>query len=168
MVQAFLLLGSNVGARYDYLKKARFLIGHWHQTTIESASSIWETAPMGLRRQRRFFNQALKIITGLSPLALLVWAKKTEILLGRRRRYTWGPREIDIDILLYGSRRLNHPLLALPHSGLEERFFALAALNEIGSLKRIPGSRSTVRQVYERAKKSAAADAAVIWKNPKL
>ncbi|MBI2070468.1 MAG: 2-amino-4-hydroxy-6-hydroxymethyldihydropteridine diphosphokinase [Elusimicrobia bacterium] len=131
MALAYLLLGSNVGNRRRYLRAAAGAVKGWAKTTMLEASSVWETRPEGFLRQRAFFNQAVAIETRLEPAALLIWAKKTELELGRRKRRRWGPREIDMDILLYGRRRVRRSWLVIPHPRLHRRAFALKPLAEL-------------------------------------
>ena len=129
--RVYLSLGSNVGDRRRYLGQARQAISHWAKTRCLAYSRVLETEPEGILNQRAFLNQALKIETALAPLPLLIWAKKTEIALGRRRRYRWGPREIDIDILLYGNERVCHPVLNIPHPAISKRPFIACLLSDL-------------------------------------
>ncbi|MBI4063133.1 MAG: 2-amino-4-hydroxy-6-hydroxymethyldihydropteridine diphosphokinase [Elusimicrobia bacterium] len=132
MTQTYLLLGGNVGRREKYLEKARRAIAGWPKSRLQRFSSIRETAPAGGVSKRFFLNQAAALLTDLKPMALLIWAKKTELELGRRRRERWGPREIDIDILLYGDQTIDHPFLQIPHPRLPERPFIKPLLAEAG------------------------------------
>lgn len=107
-------------------------IARWPKTKILDASEVVETRALGFARQPKFLNCVLKIETNLSPMALLIWAKKTELLLGRKPRFRWGPREIDIDILLYGRERIKTPLLQIPHPRMNQRDFIVKGLAELG------------------------------------
>lgn len=151
-VTAYLLLGSNVGGRRRYLNRARSAVKRWAQTKIRRASTVWPTSPWGQQRQREFLNQTLEVETRLDPLPFLIWAKKTEVELGRRHRRRWGPREIDIDILLYGQEVFKHPFLTIPHPGLTVRPFALGPLSEMAPRLVHPVVRSTMKALYEQIK----------------
>ncbi|MEK6543541.1 MAG: 2-amino-4-hydroxy-6-hydroxymethyldihydropteridine diphosphokinase [Elusimicrobiota bacterium] len=120
-VTAVLCLGSNLGARGRCLARARAAIARWPKTRIVRASKVLETAPEGYLKQPAFLNQALEVVTGLAPMAMLIWAKLTENDLGRKHRRRWGPREIDIDILLYGNKRIQDGYLTIPHPQLRTR-----------------------------------------------
>lgn len=130
---SFLSLGSNVGDRRKKILKAIKAIGQWPKTELLKKSSILETEPWGYSRQRKFLNCVVKIQTRLSPMALLLWAKITEIKLGRRPRFRWGPREIDIDILFYGRKKIKTPFLTIPHPRLRQRDFAVEGLRALGA-----------------------------------
>ncbi len=147
-VSAYLLLGSNVGFRERYLAQARSGLRRWPGTQLRHVSRLWSSEPWGLRDQREFINQAVEIETRLAPLALLIWAKKTEIELGRRLARRWGPRKIDMDILLYGREIFRHPFLAIPHPGLSARPFALGPLAEIAPNAIHPVQRRSIAELW--------------------
>lgn len=127
---AYLLLGSNMGKRWQNLTDANRLIatkcGH-----LMAASAVYETAAWGNTEQDSFLNQAISISTQLSPQNLLEELKNIERELGRADTTKWGPRIIDIDILLYGNHIVDLPDLSVPHPYLHERKFALLPLAEI-------------------------------------
>jgi 2-amino-4-hydroxy-6-hydroxymethyldihydropteridine diphosphokinase len=87
------------------------------------ATGVEETEPFGVRDQPRFLNQVLEIEWEGSAHELLAAAKAAEREVGRRETYRWGPREIDVDILLFGDERIDEPDLQVPHPGLRERAF---------------------------------------------
>lgn len=98
---------------------------------IKKISSIYESAPWGYEEQEDFLNLALEVETDLSPLELLKLIKGIEERMGRKPTIRWGPRNIDIDILLYDDISFSHPSLTIPHPHLKERLFALLPLREI-------------------------------------
>ena len=130
MNTAFLLIGGNMGDREAYLAMATAAIGR-SCGRVASVSSVWETEAWGGIEQNAFLNQALKIETSLCAVDLLQCLLKTEETLGRRREKRFGPRTIDIDILLYNNDVIETDRLVVPHPELQNRRFALECLNEI-------------------------------------
>jgi 2-amino-4-hydroxy-6-hydroxymethyldihydropteridine diphosphokinase len=125
----FLGLGSNLGDRLAHLRAA--LEGLKPAYQIERVSSVYETAPQLVTDQPAFYNLVCAGYTDLAPHDLLVFLKQLEARLGRQARYRYGPREIDLDILLYGDLLLSAPDLIIPHPRLAERAFVLVPLAEI-------------------------------------
>lgn len=128
---AYLALGSNLGDRRRNLVGA---IQHLYaQPGIEVISGSWvyETRPVGVVGQPDFLNLVLAIRTTLQPLDLLEACLKIEKEFGRERRERWGPRTLDIDVLLYGNAVLNNDRLTLPHPRMQERAFVLVPLAEL-------------------------------------
>ena len=132
MNTAWLLTGSNMGTREDYLSAAKREIG-LQCGTVQKESSIYETAAWGKTDQPAFLNQALEIITPLNARQLIRRLLKIEKQLGRIREEKYGPRLIDIDILMYGDEIHQYDLLKLPHPELPNRRFALLPLAEIAA-----------------------------------
>jgi len=129
MHHAYLLLGSNQGDRTAYLNQAREALQSLG--TIGLCSSCYETAAWGLTTQPAFLNQALLLQTELAPLDLLEAILQIEKDLGRERKKRYGPRTLDIDILLFDDTIFQHERLTIPHPELANRRFALTALAEI-------------------------------------
>ena len=127
----FLGLGSNLGDREENLRGALVWIAALPGTEVVRVSRFRETAPWGVTEQRAFLNAVTEIRTELDPEALLRVVKAIEVEMGRVRTYRWGPRLIDIDILLYGEVRLETPELTLPHPQILERPFVREPLAEI-------------------------------------
>ncbi len=127
-----LSLGSNVGDRERQLARARQLLSHASSVTLTRASRILETRALLYEEQPDFLNQIVEISTSLEPLSLLERLKEMEQELGRQERFRYGPREIDLDILTYGSLRLHHPALRIPHPALLERPFLSLLLEDLG------------------------------------
>jgi len=130
MNTAFLLIGGNLGDRLGNLAQARIAIAA-HCGTIASTSAIYETAAWGLEEQPPFLNQALALQTFSKPHTLLQCLLEVEKSLGRVREKKYGPRLIDIDILLYDAIVLNTSNLKIPHPELQNRRFALTCLADI-------------------------------------
>ena len=128
--RAYLALGSNLGNRVAYLEKAcSLLLGY--PITILKSSPVYETAPVGPQDQDDFLNQVLEIQTSLSPFDLLKSCQNIEQCLGRERTLHWGPRTIDIDILLYENQYIADPQLIIPHPQMKKRAFVLVPLADI-------------------------------------
>jgi 2-amino-4-hydroxy-6-hydroxymethyldihydropteridine diphosphokinase len=132
MNPVFLLLGGNLGNRFSHIFSAISMI-NGQIGRIGRSSSFYVTEPWGLKNQPWFLNVALEVNTNLDPLKLLTQLKKIEDSLGRQPSEKWGPRILDIDILLYKDSILDLPGLNIPHKHLHERRFALEPLNEIAS-----------------------------------
>lgn len=128
--RAFLLLGSNIEP-FKNVKKAISLIEKLPWTLMRKTSSLYETEPVGYKDQPWFINCCLEISTWLSPRELLFKSQEIEKVMGRKREVRWGPRLIDIDILLYGERIIREDDLTIPHPQLHKRLFALIPLSEI-------------------------------------
>lgn len=128
---AYIGLGSNVGDRKANCRKALELLGSAGR--VRKVSSFYRTEPVGYKDQGEFINAVAEIETDLSPQELLAACRRIEEELGRSREVRWGPRTIDLDILLYGSLKVNDhdPELTIPHPLLTDRRFALAPLAEI-------------------------------------
>ena len=125
MVQAYLGLGSNIGDRKQQLLKAIDLIGNIKGIKVTKQSSIYETAPIGYTDQPNFLNLCLEIETELSPQQLLKHCLDIEQQLHRVREIRWGPRTLDIDILLYSDNIIETDNLSIPHPRMQERAFVL-------------------------------------------
>ncbi len=130
MIRAFLLLGSNAGERKNFLENARMRI-HVLTGMVVKSSAVYETAAWGKTDQPAFLNQVVAIDTALSPDLLLVTLLAIENSLGRKRDEKWGPRTIDIDILLFGDQVIKQSNLIIPHPAMPERKFALMPLAEL-------------------------------------
>ncbi len=152
--KAYIGLGSNVGDKKANLARARFLIEGLKGVRISKQSSLYETAPWGKTDQDDFINQVIEIETELRPLELLHQLQAIEIKLGRRREVHWGPRNIDLDVLLYGRETIDLEELKVPHPYLMQRLFVLIPLAEIDSELVFPDG-SKIGEVLLRLTKSA-------------
>ncbi len=127
----FLALGSNLGDRENNLKRAVDNINGLKDTRVLDSSDIYETEPVGYANQGKFLNMVIKVETGLLPEELLCKLQEIEGLLKRSRGIRWGPRTIDIDILLYGNTQIELPDLVIPHPRMFERAFVLIPLKDV-------------------------------------
>ncbi len=143
----YLSLGSNLGDRKKNLEAVDDLLPPW--VLIKERSRIYETKPWGYQEQPRFLNQVLEVTTSLSPLDLLAYLKDIEKSIGRKPSFRYGPRELDIDILLYGDQVINQENLIIPHERLPERAFVLAPLAELAPGLILPGSERTITGLLE-------------------
>lgn len=130
-------LGANTGEAIETLLWARQQLSLKPCQLIHS-SSLYRSAPMGPQDQDDFYNAVVVIQTGLPPSELLAHLKSLEQAAGRQQRYRWGPRELDLDILLFDDMHLKTNSLQIPHPGLYERSFVLIPLQEIASAHTIP------------------------------
>lgn len=131
MRKAYISIGSNIGDRLDHLKGAIRAL-HLHDgIAVLSVSSIYETAPVGYTEQADFLNLATGIETELSAHELLAVCQEIERELGRVRDIRWGPRTVDLDILLYNNENIEAEDLVVPHPRMHERAFVLIPLLEI-------------------------------------
>lgn len=145
--RVFLSLGSNLGDRQGNLRAA---LGQLEKAvTVHAVSSVYETEPMGVRDQPPFLNVAVAGETALSPRNLLTAVKDIEQVVGRRPTFRWGPRVVDIDILLYGDLVLVTSDLTIPHREMRHRPFVLTPLAEIAPAQLDPLSGSTVDQLSQ-------------------
>jgi 2-amino-4-hydroxy-6-hydroxymethyldihydropteridine diphosphokinase len=148
---AALLLGSNGERRVAAIEAAvPFLAARGVE--IVALSSFHASPPFGRGGQPWFLNRALLARTGLSPRALLAVAKEAEAAAGRTLSPRWGPRELDVDILLYGDAVVSDEGLTIPHAGLSSRRFALAPLFEVAPNAAVPPAGATVAALLAECK----------------
>jgi 2-amino-4-hydroxy-6-hydroxymethyldihydropteridine diphosphokinase len=131
-VTAYVGLGSNLGERKENLEQAITQLGKTPGVEVQGVSHIVETEPIGIKDQPRFMNCVAKVQTTLEPFDLFRACLKIESDMGRVRVQKWGPRLIDLDILLYGKTRLNDPQLTIPHPEIANRPFVKDGLRELG------------------------------------
>lgn len=140
MPRAYVGLGANLGPREETLRRAVELLGDTEHVDLIAVSELRETDPVGVVDQPRFLNGAAAVETTLSPRALLDALLGIERELGRvRREERWGPRTVDLDLLLFGDEIVDEPGLRVPHPRLHERRFALEPLAELDPDLEIPG-----------------------------
>jgi 2-amino-4-hydroxy-6-hydroxymethyldihydropteridine diphosphokinase len=149
MPRAYIGLGSNLGHSVDSLKRALELINSLGKTKVNKVSSLYVTEPVGYENQPWFYNCVAEIETELHPVELLSQLQQIENLLGRVRDIRWGPRTIDLDIILFNGFESNTEELTVPHPRMEERAFVLVPLDEIASEYKLLDGR-TVREVRNR------------------
>ncbi len=139
MTISYLGLGSNLDGPEKHLKTALDDIGHIDQTHILACSSFYKSPPLGPQDQPDFINCVAKLETGLSAHMLLSALQEIEDQHGRKRERLWGPRTLDLDILLFGERVINDEDLTVPHPQMRNRGFVLVPLTEIDPDISIPG-----------------------------
>jgi len=146
--RVFLALGSNVGDRLGNILGAIVRLSAFGK--VVRVSTVYWSEPWGVLDQPPFLNCVVELRTHLSPRHLLLRIKEVEKELGRKERFRWGPREIDIDILLYGDRVIAESDLRIPHPHLENRDFFLAPLLELDGKLRNPEKGTELRLVLTR------------------
>ncbi len=146
MHRAFAGLGSNVGNRHAFLRAAVAALRE--VADVVGISAVYETDPVG-PEQPDFLNAVVELRTTLEPRELLTAFKQVERDVGRTPSQAWGPREIDIDLLLYGDERIDEPDLRVPHLQLVKRAFVLVPLCDIAPDVEVPGVGS-VASLRER------------------
>jgi 2-amino-4-hydroxy-6-hydroxymethyldihydropteridine diphosphokinase len=145
MPLAYIGLGSNLGDREGTIRRALELLSAGDDIEVTAVSSLEETDPVGYEDQPRFLNGAAALRTELPPRALLERMFDVERQLGRiRTGPRFGPRTIDLDLLLYGQESIDEPGLRIPHPRLAERRFVLEPLVELDRNLQVPG-RGSVR-----------------------
>lgn len=149
MTTAYLLTGSNLGKREQFLQKSFEQISLRAGKSI-AISSLYETAPWGKTDQPSFLNQAIQLETTLPPLDLLKVLLNIELELGRTREEKYGPRTIDIDILLYGNQVIQEPQLQIPHPQLAQRRFALLPLLELNPQLIHPSTGFSIKELLDQ------------------
>jgi len=161
MNHAFISLGSNIGDRSNYLKRALEVLISSYPIQLVNVSSIYETDPVGYTEQELFLNMVVQINTDLSSLELLEACLETEKRLGRKREIHWGPRTIDLDILLFNDENIITERLIIPHPRMLERSFVMIPLMEISPETIISSLNMTVNGV---ADKLSDKEGVRIWK----
>ena len=146
-MRAFVGVGANLGDRSGSIERAVALLAAREDIDVVAVSQLRETEPWGLVEQPPFLNGAVAIETDLGPRELLGVLLDVERALGRvRAGERWGPRTIDLDLLLYGDVQVDEPGLTVPHPRLHERRFALEPLAELAPDAVVPG-RGTVAEL---------------------
>ena len=129
--KVYLSLGSNIGNRQEYIESAIELVGKREGIKILKKSGLYETSPVGYVEQDLFLNAVIKIETDFSAREILKIINKIENELDRKREIRWGPRTIDIDILIFSDKKIDEMDLIIPHKEMLNRLFVLVPLIEI-------------------------------------
>lgn len=147
MSSAFLTLGGNVAPRQQYLRKA--LQALQEITIITSIAPLYESEAYGERDQPAFLNSAVLLQTDASPRELLAILKEIEAKIGRKQRYRWGPREIDLDIIFYDQQIVSEHALQIPHPDFRNRRFVLQPLVDLNPDFSAPDTHQTLQQLLD-------------------
>ena len=143
MERVYIGLGSNLATPIEQLRSALAALAALPQTDLIAQSSFYSSDPLGPAHQPRYVNAVAALDTELSPLALLDALQTIELEQGRTRKAErWGPRTLDLDILLFGERRLDEPRLTVPHYHMHARAFVLYPLAEIAPDLKLPDGRA--------------------------
>ncbi len=131
MSKVYISIGSNMGDKQGHLAKAVQLLNMHDAITVIKESAYYETLPVGYTDQENFINQVIELDTILSPDELLDYCQLIEFQLKRKREIKWGPRTIDLDILLYDNQKVHNERLIIPHPRMIDRAFVMVPLYEI-------------------------------------
>jgi 2-amino-4-hydroxy-6-hydroxymethyldihydropteridine diphosphokinase len=135
---AFIAIGSNIPDRYKHVTAAIEFLNQQEKINVIETSSIYETDPVGYTEQDPFLNMVALVHTNLDPHELLKECLNIEAMMGRKRQIRWGPRTVDLDILLYNQENIETEELIVPHPRMMERAFVLVPLLEIASDLSLP------------------------------
>ena len=154
MPTIYIGIGSNLGNREENCERAIKLLESNH-INVTKRSSMVETEPWGVKDQPKFINMAVEIKTDLKPEELLHLLKNIEAEIGRRPAEHWGPREIDLDILLYDDLILKTQELEIPHPHISEREFVLKPLSDIAPVKIHPVLKKSIKDLFLQFRRSS-------------
>ena len=149
-MRAYVGVGSNLGDRWGYLALGARELRATPGIAVARASWVYETDPVGPPGQGRYLNAALEVETAVPPLQLLGVLLRIERKAHRRRSVRWGPRTLDLDLLLYGDIELRTPELIIPHPALTGRRFVLVPLADLCPDRVVPGTGATVAELLAR------------------
>lgn len=158
---AFISLGSNMGNRLSLLEEALTNLQKKYPIEVVNVSSIYETEPVGYENQDVFLNMVAQIRTSLTPGELLDACLQIEKFLGRKREIRWGPRTIDLDILLYNDQNMITERLVIPHPRMHKRSFVMIPLIEICPNITLPAMK---QPLCELADQLSDREGVRIWK----
>lgn len=162
MEPVIIAVGSNIGDRLSYIQKAGEFLGSVSEDEIVK-SSIWESEPVG-EAKYDFLNCAAKIFSSLTPKQLLKRLKNFEQSCGRDKNpIRWGPRVIDLDLIVYGNLVIQQEDLIIPHEEFKNRLFVLLPLSEIDKNWRDPVSKRSIDELIERAPEMDLQKTDYVW-----
>ncbi|WP_106495581.1 2-amino-4-hydroxy-6-hydroxymethyldihydropteridine diphosphokinase [Lentibacillus sp. Marseille-P4043] len=149
MMGIYVALGSNIEPRHLHLEKALTMLEEHSAIQITNQSSIYKTAPVGYTDQADFLNMVIELNTDLSAIELLDVCQSIELQLGRKREIRFGPRTIDLDILIFNNENRETKRLIIPHPRMHERAFVLVPLAEIEPNLCIPNQNKSVTDLVK-------------------
>lgn len=161
MHDVFLGIGSNVGDRVHFLASAVRKVKALPSTELVKFSSVYETEPVGIKDQNNFLNAALWIRTAIEVKDFHTRTKGIEKEIGRQKSMRWGPREIDVDILLFADLIIAEPMLRIPHRDMLARRFVLQPLAEIAPAVIHPTTRISISELLAQCTDQSAVDRSV-------
>ena len=150
MAKVIIAMGSNKGDRLTFFQEALEKIDELGQIT--AVASLYQSSAYGFTNQSDFYNSVIVLKTDMAPKQLLIELKKIEKQVGRTENIRWGPREIDLDIILYNQRQLNYKELTIPHPDFHNRIFVLQPLAEIEPELRVPGMNKSISNLLNKCK----------------
>ena len=156
MAKAYLSLGSNLGDRLSNLKMAIMKMEESDSITLLELSPVYESEPVGKKDQSWFLNTVALAETSLEPLSLLDYLLEIEKSMGRQREIKWGPRNVDLDILLYDDLIIDSDRLILPHPQMHKRRFVLLPLVRINPELMHPLLKKTVKVLLRECPDSSS------------
>lgn len=156
MTPVFLGLGSNIGDREAQIGLAVEELSRHPEIVLRRTSALYETEPVGYKAQPPFLNAVAELDTRLTAFELLETALAIEAKMGRKRQIHWGPRTIDLDILLYDNARIQSASLIVPHPRLQDRKFVLIPLMELAPDLLVPGTNKRIRDLLDCCPDTAA------------
>ena len=149
-MKAFIGVGSNIGEKIENCIKAISFLNRIEGCSVIKRSSFYKTEPIGYKDQDWFVNCAVMIETELSPYELLKKLKEIELLMGREKGIKWGPRIIDLDILMYEDIVIDEDELTIPHPLMHKRRFVLVPMNEIAPDIEHPVLKKSIKELLRR------------------
>ena len=152
--KVFIGIGSNVGDRLKNINKAIELVNENQDCKVVKTSRFYESKAFGVKDQNDFLNSVICIDTNLDPVNLLEFLKNIESKIGRTKTEKWGPREIDLDILLFSNMVFSEKGLTIPHKGIQERDFVMIPLTEIESEIVHPVLKVKIKDLIQKADKN--------------
>jgi 2-amino-4-hydroxy-6-hydroxymethyldihydropteridine diphosphokinase len=150
-MRAYVGVGTNLGDRWGHLAQAARELRATPGVAVVRASRVYETAPLGPPGQGKYLNAVLELETELAPERLLRVLQGVEARALRRRTLRWGPRTLDLDLLLYADRIVRTPALTVPHPAMTSRRFVLAPLAELCPRCEVPGTGASVSALLDCA-----------------
>ncbi|AZV40823.1 2-amino-4-hydroxy-6-hydroxymethyldihydropteridine diphosphokinase [Peribacillus asahii] len=147
---AYLSIGSNIGNRLATFHEALQLLDSNKLVKVVGSSSLYETDPVGYTDQDCFLNAVIKVFTSLSPEELLQTCLNIETKLGRKREIRWGPRTLDLDILLYNQENIETESLSVPHPRMQERAFVIVPLLELDPDIKLPNVNASLNDILNQ------------------
>lgn len=142
---AYIGVGTNLGNKRDNIKRAITMLDEIKQILVTAVAPVYRTAPVGYTEQDYFLNTVVQVETYLSPRELLAKMLGIEDKMGRKRTIRWGPRVIDLDLLLYGDKEVKEKDLIVPHPRLTKRAFVAVPLADLAPDLKLPGGKSAVQ-----------------------